>query len=319
MWQTAITAGQHNHPGRCSGGYNPTWSQVTVRQGAAPDRARRCQRLGWIDLHTGLGPSGLGRAHLRLPRRCRGPAGCAGWWGHQVTLIYDGLVHLGTAHRHDGWPSTRCLQAEYTGIASVRHGADHRGARRPARDQWLENHPRWAAAAQPDKRRIRDAFCRRDTDAWKLRIVEQGHEAACRAWLDRRPGDGRLTLGARLPCWGRSPQRPPTEALQLGLGLPRIAGTPRRASRPRAARCWARGRPGTPGRRRHAEALASARIGPARLTRAATPSAKQRRGNSAPRSSLSATGRVRSKVDTGTPHRAVIATQQVHASGSGVR
>ena len=33
---------------------------------------RQCAAAGWIDFHTGLGPQRRGRAHLRLPRRCRG-------------------------------------------------------------------------------------------------------------------------------------------------------------------------------------------------------------------------------------------------------
>ena len=52
---------------------------ASTRPGATSRCATCCastagaaQRLGWIDLHTGLGPSGARRAHLRLPRRRRG-------------------------------------------------------------------------------------------------------------------------------------------------------------------------------------------------------------------------------------------------------
>ena len=41
------------------GGRNPTWSHQTLRH-VLRDHGRRCARLGWIDLHTGLGPSGHG-------------------------------------------------------------------------------------------------------------------------------------------------------------------------------------------------------------------------------------------------------------------
>ena len=58
--QTAITGGQYEHPeGLFYGGRNPTWSQQTLRH-VLQDHGRRCARLGWIDLHTGLGPSGHG-------------------------------------------------------------------------------------------------------------------------------------------------------------------------------------------------------------------------------------------------------------------
>jgi hypothetical protein len=45
-------------------------------------------------------------------------------------------------------------------------------------DQWLENHPEFAAPQREAiKRRLRDAFYT-DTPAWKQRIVEQALDAA---------------------------------------------------------------------------------------------------------------------------------------------
>jgi Protein of unknown function (DUF2817) len=58
--QTAISAGQHEHPdGLFFGGREPCWSQRTLRR-VLHEHGRRCRRLAWIDLHTGLGPSGHG-------------------------------------------------------------------------------------------------------------------------------------------------------------------------------------------------------------------------------------------------------------------
>ena len=180
VWQTAITAGQHNHPeGLFYGGHNPTWSQVTVRQ-VLRDHARRCQRLGWIDLHTGLGPSGLGERIFACRDDAAALARVRGWWGQQVTSIYDGSS---TSALLTGmmWMAVyeECPQAEYTGIA-LEYGTvpitEVLDALRG--DQWLENHPEVGEPQRSQiKRRIRDAFYT-DTDAWKLRIVEQGHEAA---------------------------------------------------------------------------------------------------------------------------------------------
>ena len=46
------------------------------------DHAQRCSRLGWIDLHTGLGPSGLGERIFAVPRRRRQRCARArAWWG----------------------------------------------------------------------------------------------------------------------------------------------------------------------------------------------------------------------------------------------
>ena len=58
--QTVISGGQYEHPqGLFYGGHNPTWSQQTLRH-VLQDHGRRCRRLAWLDLHTGLGPSGHG-------------------------------------------------------------------------------------------------------------------------------------------------------------------------------------------------------------------------------------------------------------------
>ena len=181
--QTAITSGQYRHPlGLFYGGVNPSWSNVTLRH-VLQAHGQHCQRLGWIDLHTGLGPSGHGERIFA----CRDDAQALGraraWWGADVTSNYDGssssalltgLMWL-TAYEE-------CAQAEYTGIA-LEYGTQPvmevidalRG------DHWLECHPE-AEAAQGGaiKQRVRDAFYT-DTDVWKRRVVEQAFEAAQQA------------------------------------------------------------------------------------------------------------------------------------------
>ena len=58
--QTAVSAGQYEHPqGLFFGGRSPSWSHVTLRH-VLREHGARAERLGWIDLHTGLGPSGVG-------------------------------------------------------------------------------------------------------------------------------------------------------------------------------------------------------------------------------------------------------------------
>ena len=179
-FQTAVTGGQHEHPdGLFFGGRNPTWSQVTLRH-VLQDHAQRCRRLGWIDLHTGLGPSGVGERIFACADDAQALARARAWWGADITSIYDGSS---TSAMLTGlmWMSAyqECPQAEYTGIAleygtvPVREVIDALRA-----DQWLENHPEAPPAQQQAiKRQVRDAFYT-DTDAWKQRIVEQGIEAA---------------------------------------------------------------------------------------------------------------------------------------------
>jgi hypothetical protein len=177
--QTAVSAGQHTHPqGLFYGGRDPTWSQQTLRH-VLQEQATRCARLGWIDLHTGLGPSGHGERIFAGHDDAAAVARARAWWG-AVTSIYDGSS---TSARLTGMmfeaAYQECPQAEYTGIA-LEYGtlpwSDVTDALRA--EQWLENHPETDAALRDAiKRRMRDAFYT-DTDAWKRCIVEQGVEAA---------------------------------------------------------------------------------------------------------------------------------------------
>jgi hypothetical protein len=182
--QAATSQGQYAHPqGLFYGGHDPTWSNVTLRQ-VLRDHARRCRRLGWIDLHTGLGPSGDGERifagrHDPVPL-----ARARAWWGADVTCVDDGSsssVPLSGLM----WFSVEdeCPQAEFTGIAleygtlPMREVIDALRA-----DQWLENHPEFSDTARRAaiKRQLRDAFYT-DTDVWKQRIVEQAVDAAQQA------------------------------------------------------------------------------------------------------------------------------------------
>ena len=177
--QQAISGGQYHHPqGLFFGGVEPTWSQSTLRE-VLREHGRRCSRLAWIDLHTGLGPSGhgeriyAGRDDAATVQRARD------WWG-DVTSIYDGSS---TSALLTGMMFTaayeECPQAEYTGIA-LEYGTlpqpEVTGALRA--DQWLENHPEADdATRRAIKQQVRDAFYT-DTDVWKDRIVAQGVDAA---------------------------------------------------------------------------------------------------------------------------------------------
>ncbi len=181
--QTAITSGQHSHPqGLFFGGHNPTWSQQTLRH-VLQEHATRCTRLAWIDLHTGLGPSGHGERIFACANDSAALKRARAWWGADVTSIYDGSSASALLSGLM-WMAAyqECPQAQYTGIA-LEYGTqpmdEVTGALRE--DQWYENHPEapleLRAAA---RRRMRDAFYT-DTAAWKQRVVEQGVDAARQA------------------------------------------------------------------------------------------------------------------------------------------
>jgi hypothetical protein len=181
--QAVVSGGQYEHSeGLFYGGHNPTWSHQTLRH-VLQEHATHCARLGWIDLHTGLGPSGHGERILACRDDAAAVARARAWWGPQVTSLHDGTsssaplsgVMWNVAYEE-------CAQAEYTGIA-LEYGTvpilEVIDALRA--DQWLENHPEAPEAQRREiKQRMRDAFYT-DTDAWKTRVLEQAFEAAHQA------------------------------------------------------------------------------------------------------------------------------------------
>ncbi|WP_354320390.1 M14 family metallopeptidase [Pseudacidovorax sp. 1753] len=186
-FQAAVTQGQYAFAGGMFfGGQAPTWSQRTLRQ-VLRQHAARARRLAWIDLHTGLGPSGLGERIFAGRNDPAAYARASAWWGGggttPVTSIYDGssasalLTGLMWSSAYE-----ECPQAEFTGIA-MEYGTEPlmevltamRG------DHWLHLHPEVAPElAQSIHQRMRAAFYT-DTDVWKQRIVDQAREALFQA------------------------------------------------------------------------------------------------------------------------------------------
>jgi len=178
-WQAAISSGQCQFPdGLFFGGQAPTWSNQTLRQVLA-QHASRSQRVAWIDLHTGLGPNGVGERIYAGRDDAATVARARRWWGNQVTSIYDGssssapLTGLMWECIHDAAP-----QAEYTGIA-MEYGTEPLPEMLNALrgDHWLALHPDTPEPLAGDIRaRMLRAFYT-DTDAWKARIIEQARES----------------------------------------------------------------------------------------------------------------------------------------------
>ena len=182
-WQAAISGGQYEFAdGLFYGGRAPTWSNQAVRQ-VLTRHAAAARRVGWIDLHTGLGPNGVGE---RIHADRNDPAALARarrWWGEQVTSIYDGSssspVLTGLL-----WESLRdaAPQAEYTGIA-IEYGTEPIAEVLDALrgDHWLAQHPEAPAAlAASIRARMLKAFYT-DTDAWKGQVISQARQALFQA------------------------------------------------------------------------------------------------------------------------------------------
>jgi hypothetical protein len=181
--QTAVTAGQYAHPeGLFYGGRAPTWSQQTLRH-VLQDHGRRCHRLGWIDLHTGLGPCGLGERIFACKDDPVALQRARQWWGGEgatpITSFYDGSS---SSARLTGlmWNAVyeECPQAEYTAIAMEYGTVPIQQVIEALRaDHWLHLHPQAdAALARSIKQQILDAFYV-DTDDWRGQIVAQARQA----------------------------------------------------------------------------------------------------------------------------------------------
>lgn len=185
--QAAVSGGQYAFAdGLFYGGREPTWSNVTLRQ-VLRTHAGQARQLGWIDLHTGLGPTGHGE--LGYAGRADDAAGLArarAWWDRPDTplkSLYDGSS---VSARVTGlmWDAVydECPQADITSLA-IEFGTQPlmQVLQALRAEQWLQNHPGVPAVqAARIKRDLRDAFYV-DTADWKQRILAQSFQAMDRA------------------------------------------------------------------------------------------------------------------------------------------
>ena len=190
-YQSAITQGQHEFSdGLFYGGNRPTWSNLTLR-GVLRQHTKHARRIGWIDLHTGLGESGVGERIWAGRDEPVAVARARAWWGGgkdghaatPITSIYDGSS---TSAFLTGlmWHSIyqEAPQAEYTGIA-LEYGTlpifDMVQALRA--EHWLNNHPEAPTAlARQIKAQMMTAFYT-DTDLWRGQIISQARQAMFQA------------------------------------------------------------------------------------------------------------------------------------------
>ena len=178
-FQAAVSGGQHEFAdGLFFGGRGPTWSNLTLRN-VLREHGRTCQRMAWIDLHTGLGPSGVGERIFACADDKAALARARAWWGSGITSIYDGsstsayLTGLMWMAAYD-----ECPQAQYTGIA-MEYGTQPMDQVMQALrgDHWLHLHAEAPAALrQQIKQDLMDAFYV-DTNEWRQQIVDQAAEA----------------------------------------------------------------------------------------------------------------------------------------------
>ena len=194
-YQAAITRGQHEFAqGLFFGGTEACWSNLALRE-VLRRHGRRAARIAWIDIHTGLGPAGVGERIFAARDDKDAVQRARQWWDGDgktpVTSIYDGssasafLTGMMFNAIYD-----ECPQAVYTGIALEFGTVPVMETLHSLRgEQWLASHPHAAPElAQQIRQAVKDAFYL-DTPQWKEQVVAQGRETLFQA------AEG---LGARL-------------------------------------------------------------------------------------------------------------------------
>jgi hypothetical protein len=173
--QGTISRGQHSDPqGMFFAGTAPTWSNQTLRH-VLRQHGQQCLRIGWIDVHSGLGPRGFGERIYKGHHTPEAMQRAKTWWGQAVTSSQDGSSTSAALNgTQDLAVMAECAQAEYNGLTleyGTLPGLKVLNALRA--EHWLQRNPQAPAAQQQRiKRQLRDAFYV-DADDWKRLILEQ--------------------------------------------------------------------------------------------------------------------------------------------------
>ena len=171
--------GQYDAPeGMFYGGRMPVWSNRALRE-YLPQLLPAVKRAAYVDIHTGLGPSGHGSRYC-YHRKDTGEYDLARkWWGQKITAAATTINHGKTGHGAMEALSPAlvvCLTLEFGTLPFD----DVLAALR-------DEHALWWHGGGSDrghgggggtvKESFKAAFCREDR-AWRDRIVEQGLEIA---------------------------------------------------------------------------------------------------------------------------------------------
>jgi hypothetical protein len=174
-FRTALSAGQYTSPdGVFYGGKAPSWSNRTMR-GILRKYGAAATHIGWIDIHTGLGPYGHGEKIYAGRNEAAELARARAWWGADVFAPFEGQ----SASVDVSGPVVSAVYDEcpQAGVAlmGLEFGTlpDQEVMPRLRADTWLRRHPEAPAEQRLAIRQdLRDAFyC--DNDEWKGMVLGQ--------------------------------------------------------------------------------------------------------------------------------------------------
>jgi len=194
-YRDAVTRGQYTHPdGIFFGGKEPSQSLRTLSE-VLRTHASRFADIGWIDVHTGLGPRGHGEKIFAGRRNPEEMARARSWWGQDVAVPFAGTSASADITGHlASTIYTSCPDARHTLMAlefgTVPFDAMINALRGEA---WLRTHPEAPSdIAQSIRQSMRDAFyC--DHDLWQGMVLGQSRVAILQA-LCGLAGDPRGAL-----------------------------------------------------------------------------------------------------------------------------
>ncbi len=179
-FQEAVSHGQYRHAdGLFYGGREPAWSHRVLRTIVA-EQIAGTPRIAYIDLHTGLGPRGVGEAIFRGGRDAGALDRAGDWYGPGVTNSDQGtssstpIVGNTAAAVADGLRGGEELTAITLEFGTL-----------PAQEVLLglcaDNRLHLAldpvaAFGAPEKRLIRAAFCPDGDELWRGQVLRRARE-----------------------------------------------------------------------------------------------------------------------------------------------
>ena len=174
-WLNAVVKGQYRHAdGLFYGGRTAAWSNRSLRA-LLRRRLRQARHVAYVDVHSGLGPSGYGEPMSCHPFGSPAHRRLRDWYGDAVTATGDGTMNFVD---NDGDSSNAVLeaapQAEVAAIC-LEFGTlpEWEVLTALRRENWLHFHgDRESRLGRNITAEIREAFYQ-ETAAWKDSIVER--------------------------------------------------------------------------------------------------------------------------------------------------
>ena len=181
--QRAMSLGQHSHAdGLHYGGLEPAWSNNTFR-GILRRYTSQVRQLASIDIHTGLGPYGVGeRIFASMDDDPAVLASGRRWWGDLTSVTTGTSSSIPLTGPIQCSLTEECPQARHVGIC-LEYGTYpmERLSAAMRAEHWLHRYGSGdKAQATGIKQEMKDAFYP-DAPDWKRTVWQQGSQACLQA------------------------------------------------------------------------------------------------------------------------------------------